>query len=65
MDVSKIYCDWIFNRWMKKVATDFSRIPNCPTCKHGHCINCKWCSSTEFLIHQMAPSVTLAASYNK
>ncbi len=41
MDVTKIYCDWIFNRWQKKVATDFSKIPNFPTCKHGKCMNCK------------------------
>ncbi len=46
-----------------KVAIDFSRIPNCPTYKHGKCMNYKWCSSTEFLIHKMAPSVTLAAFY--
>ncbi len=25
------------NRWLKQVATDFSRIPNCPTCKYGKC----------------------------
>ncbi len=63
MDVTKIYCDWTFNGLQKNVAIDFSRIPNCPNCKYGKCMNCKWCSSTEFLIHQMAPSVTLAASY--
>ncbi len=62
MDVTKIYCDWIFNRLEKNVATDFSQIPNFPTGKYGKCMNCKWYSSTEFLIHQMAPSVTLAAS---
>ncbi len=65
MDVTKIYCDWIFNRCQKKFAADFSRIPNGPNCKHSKCMNCKWCSSIEFHIHQMAPSVTLAASYNK
>ncbi len=63
MDVPIIYCDCIFNRWQKKVTTDFSGIPNCPNCKHGKCMNCKVCSSMEFLIHQMTPSVTLAASY--
>ncbi len=62
-DQDKIYCDWIFNRWQKKVATDFSRIPDCANCKHGKCMNCKWCSFTEFLIQQMATSVTLAPSY--
>ncbi len=51
------------NRWQKKVDTDFSRIPNCPTGKYGKCMNYKWCCSTElFLIHQMSPSVTLATS---
>ncbi len=62
MGVTKIYYNWIFNRWQKKVATDFRSIPNCPTRKERECMNCKWCSSTEFLIHKMTPSVTLAAS---
>ncbi len=48
----------------EKVATDFSRIPTCPTFKHGKRTNSKWCSSTEFLIHQMASSVTLTAATN-
>ncbi len=59
-DQDILWLDLIGGR--KKVASDFSRSPNCPTCKHGKCMNYKWCSSTEFLIHQMASPVTLAAS---
>ncbi len=45
-----------FNRCQNKAATDFSWIPKSI---HGKCTNCKWCSFTEFLIHQMVSSVTL------
>ncbi len=52
-----------FNRWQKKDSTEFSRILKCPTYKHYKCTSCKLPSSTEFIIHQMASYIRLAASY--